>query len=521
MQEFSLIEHNLPEFKAEVEAAKLLQPAAPWSKKQSTPEAVAKRIAKAKDDFWYFDKVYFPKEMYRQGYYAPGKFHKKLLKHAFTPGVQAVLGARDCGKTVTFKKILVWALLTGRIMFAGTYSENLPIARGILDNVEKLITINPRITNDYQVSIITDDKDVLQFCIAGESQIRTVRAYSGGRSLKGASEIFDRPEFLLCDDIETRQSSMEDEQVEARIKELKEAYKSLSSNGTAVVLGNNFDRQCALNRLLTEQEEGILPEHWRVHVYPAWCDETGALWPERYKATTEAELKVEMKAADDEEWDGDFQQDPTPAKGYTFKKASYKEWTEIPGDARGIMYCDPNLSLKSKGDTTAIGALLYSPTTDMYYIPQFRCRSLSDPNLLLDILVEMRQTIKNCYTIGFDGWVTQESVWTNNVRNWCKIRNTPAPRIEYRRYHVEMLAKNVQGVWNEGRILFPPGFIKTEEGKTATRQMFAFKGKKKAGKKDDAPDVLICLYELIHERGIARKTTAKGGYRSVTESSYL
>lgn len=521
MQEFSLISHNLPEYKAEVEAAKLLQPADPWTKKQSTPEATAKRIAKAKESFWHFDKMYFPKEMYRKGYFAPGKFHKKLLKHAQTPGIQVILGARKFGKTATMKKVLLWLLLTGRVTFAGTYSESLTNARVILGDISELITMNPRITGDYNISIINDNDDLLQFRIAGESAIRTVRPFSAGRSVRGSTKVFDRPEFILVDDLETRQSSMEEEQITDRVRELKEAYQSLTDDGTVVVLGNNFDDRCALNRLLVEQDEGLLPENWRVHVYPAWSDEDGSLWPEKYAAKTEAELKAMVKAADDEEWDGDFQQDPTPPKGYTFKKEYYTEWTEIPADARGVMYCDPNLSKKSKGDTTAIGALLYSPSTDRYYVPQFRCLSLGDSNVLLDMLVDMRHSIKNCYTIGFDGWVTQESTWTNNVRNWCKIRNVPAPRIEYRRFLVEMLAKNAQGIWNEKRILFPPGFIKTPEGKTATRQIFAFKGKKKAGKKDDAPDVLICLNELIHERGIARKTTAKGGYRSVTESSYL
>jgi len=191
--------------------------------------------------------------------------------------------------------------------------------------------------------------------------------------------------------------------------------------------------------------------------------------------------------------------------GYIFKSVYYSEFDYIPSDARGVIYCDPNLAKKGKGDTTGIVKLLYSASTSKFYISDFYCRSFSDSNELLDIILKLRDD--NCRLIGFDGNVSQESSWTQHVRNYCSINKQPFPVIQYKRYRVDEIVKNSQWVWREGSVLFPPNFRTTEDGQRAIAQILGFAGKKHSAEKDDAPDALICGIEFLQESGFKSQNT--------------
>ena len=188
-------------------------------------------------------------------------------------------------------------------------------------------------------------------------------------------------------------------------------------------------------------------------------------------------------------------------EGLIFKRQYYQEWDYLPSDAMGVVYCDPNLSKKGKGDTTAIVKLLYSQSTNNFYIADAKCDTYSDSNELLKDYLFMRD--ERARWLGFDGNVSQESSWSQHVRNFCSIHNIPSPIIEYKRYRVDDLSKNAQMLWNEGRLLFPPNFYKSASGEKFLQQLYVFAGKRNSKLKDDAPDGLICSVEFIIESGLA------------------
>jgi hypothetical protein len=188
--------------------------------------------------------------------------------------------------------------------------------------------------------------------------------------------------------------------------------------------------------------------------------------------------------------------------GTIFLPKYYAEYDYLPDDVRGVLYCDPNLAKKSKGDTTAITKLGYSPSTGLYYVLDSLCESFSDSSFLLNALLSMKDDRTNA--IGFDGNVTQESVWTDAVRNWCRLHSLPFPPIEYKRYRVDDLAKNANIAWSERRILFPRGFKESPGNKNYLSQLFSFEGKR-SGNPDDAPDSFICAFEFLHERNLNKK----------------
>lgn len=116
----------------------------------------------------------------------------------------------------------------------------------------------------------------------------------------------------------------------------------------------------------------------------------------------------------------------------------------------------------------------------------------------------------------FDGHVSQEAVWTNNLLNFSRLNNIPVQYVEFKRYIVDDLATNAEREWKAGKFLFPLGLRKTEEGKRFTDQIFKFRTKK-AKKKDDAADWLICALQLMSEYALNTIGSSKPDFHSVTK----
>ncbi len=513
MERFSNIQISFDNWikEAELEKLSLGFKLESFTGKEATPAARKKRLEVNKKDFWAFDKNYFPPDLY-ENYAEPSAMLKKIPEVSVIPGMHLFIGPRKHGKTVDGKKVLVWLLLTGLINSGGTYAETLLKSSKILRDVFLLINQNERIKFDYKFEVISANADEFQLkMIEQKKPIRTCAAFSEGRSVRGYTTLFTRPQFLLGDDIETLESSFTAAAVQLRISKLLEAYHSMNDNAVFLILANDFSLASAVHQIRYEADNNLLPEDWHVYVYQAFAkvktklQDKGVLWKERYKVKTEAELKKILKPKSESDWQTGFQENPTPPEGDYFKRKHYSEYFSLPKDVRGIIYTDPNLSKKGKGNTTAIVPLLYSPSEELYFIPAAVCKSFSDSNLLLDSLIELKTSTGNIVAFGFDGNVTQESTWTQHVRNYCKIKGVPFPTIEYKKYRVNDLAKNLQLDYEAGKIKFAPSFSKTVDGETFLTQFFSFSGEKKEGGADDAPDSLICAFEFIHERRIVKR----------------
>ncbi len=547
---FSHIQHTFPQFEANAELAAMLSQVQPFTDAERTPQAREKRLREAFASHEAFDKYYFPPSMY-ESYAPPCELHGYIGEVAQVAGVHTIFGPRKHGKTAKGKTTLLWMLLCGKIKIAGTYAETILKSANILRDCIMLLADNERIREDFKIEFAEANSDQCRFRatadfsfmndgkkkkksastkISALNEWKYIASFSEGRSLRGYTRLFGRPQFLLGDDIETLESSFSNDAVQLRIDKISEAFQSLSDGGTFLILGNDFTTAGALHRLSLEQEQGILARSWTVTSFKAWIDRETfttlskvvsfskdsvsrleqydgfSLWFKKYSAMSENELKEMLKPKSGSDWQANFQQNPIPPEGDFFTRDHYHEYTSIPNDARGVLWVDPNLSKKSKGDTTAMPVYKYSVSTDSYFITEALCRSFADSNKLLDEVFRMRKAhdVKN---IGFDGNVNQESNWTNNVRNWCLIKKLPFPHIEYKRYNVDELAKNFQSAYAADKVFFPAGFAKTPEGEKFLAQFFSFTGVK-LNKKDDAPDSIICAHEFIHDRKITgRKST--------------
>jgi hypothetical protein len=488
-----------------------MSPIACWSEKESTPEAIEKRLAKIKDDFWAWDKTYFPPDAYDE-YKEPGFFHKELYQLTTLKDKIAhiVMGPRDTAKTSLFKRIIIYNMIYGLRKYIGFGSGTLVAPEQFIYDVEVFLRNNPRINTDYKLKIKQAPGGALHVI----SDVRSnpmgsfLEPISEKRTTRGGSKnLLDRYDMIIVTDLESLMSSLDPDKVQNRIDKIDEMRSSLSRNGVLIAEGNNFDIRTAMNQMRIQETKGILPNTTKLHVYKAW-DSTRkgyakSIWYARFPAKSEDEMRKLMKVKDDYDWAGNYQQTPKQKGADIFPPEYYAEWNTLPNDLKSIMYNDPNLSKKLKGDTTTAGALAFSASEQKFYVlPHIICKPYSDSNKLIEDFISIRDKLKEMgiyvRAMLFDGNVSQESQWTQHVLNYSKLKNIPVPPIDYKHYKVDDLTKNAETIWKQNSILFPPNFKDSEMGERFYNQLIGFAGKK-AGKKDDAPDWLICAIEGLHE----------------------
>ncbi len=501
---YSALTESFEKLRKQAEYRALLSPVEPFTPEEMTPLATKLRVQRALTDYCFFDEKYFSNDQY-QNHAKSGDYHRRIYDEIMRPGVTVHAGPRDFGKTVTAKKIHVWLLLTGRTKMLAIVSGTLTNAENIMHDIAELILDNDRIMHDFMPEFLQANAKQFAFRVTSEyvedKKERRAACFSEERSIRGFMRKFTRPDRIYVDDLETSVSALGGDHTRSRIAMLEEAYGSLTGTGTMFCVGNNFDARGYINVLLLEKEKGGLgdKETWQIEIYAAITDGV-SLWFEKFPATTEAEMMVLVKARNRASFNANWQQKPTPPEGHVFKRTNLQFWTAYPKDCRGVIYADQNLALKSKGDTTAIVRITFSPSTGYFYISA-RCLSFADPNDFLNAVLAMKNA--RVRGIGFDGNVSQESHWRMHIRAWCRENKSPYPQVQFCKYVVDQLATNFQMVFAEGKVFFDPAMQFSEEGAEFFDQFFAFVSKKKA-RTDDAPDASICAYQLITERRLNR-----------------
>ncbi len=480
----------------------------PFSAKERTAHAVSERLKMSDEDFFFWDRTYFPPEMY-DDYFPPGWFHQEIVRIMDLSDKKAHVlhGPRDSAKTGTAKKKFLYNFLHGKRHYQLIGSETLAPAQTSIIDMLQLLEHNERLKHDYKLQWSEASSENLFARSISNPAGTYIGALSEDRSSRGKQRAFFlRPDLIYLTDFENNTSSLTSEGVEKRIVRVNEMRTSLSAKGTLLWEGNNFSVDCAMNHLFLEEERGILSSEFIMHRFPAWDEnrrgEKRSIWAQRFPAKSEDEMRAMCKPMDDHDWNGNFQGKPTEKSGDIFPDSYYQEWQQLPKDLRAVIFTDPNCALKKKGDTTAITCLAFSVSMQKYFITAARCKSYSTSDDLISEFLSLRAGEKErgvaVIAQAFDGNVSQESTWTNSLLNYSMLHQMPLPFIIFKKYTVDNLASVAENEWKAGKFLFPPGFRKTPEGKAYTDQVFKFR-LKKAAKKDDAPDSLISALELMQE----------------------
>ncbi len=473
--------------------------------KDNSEGARKKRVKKAMKDFLYFDKTYFPEEFHTQGWYPPGVLHFKMFEVADKPGIHWFGTFRNLAKSAYLKKLRIWYLLSGRASIGGILSETLKKSEKFVRGIATILRENESLRKDFDIRIETLNSEMLIFTCSTNKRYCNYMNYSLDSNPRGDNVHIDRPDFIDFDDLETNRQVFNDENNHKKLMKIREAYRSCRENATMIGLGNDPHPKCLFNKLKIAREKGEKSDLIHIYAFKAWSEKIteltpylGSVWHHKYPAGSESEMRMLVKADDDVEW-AEAQCDPILKSGKWFPPEFVQFYTkdQLPSDAKGVGFCDPNLSEKGQGDTTAFGSLLFSRSQNKFFFTNLSCKSYDDSNDLLKDY--FRVFSSRVPLLGMDGNVDQASSWKNNIKNFVRIYGIPYPHVDFCRYKVDDIVTPFSAIYKQGRVYFPKEFSETDEGEIFMNQLYTFTSKKD-NKKDDAADFCISAYMFGMEK---------------------
>jgi len=266
----------------------------------------AERKKKAGKDFFYFAKTYFPHycslpfaDYHREAY------HKIMHKKAIVVEPTVILGPREYAKSVVFRLLLAaWIVAFKKYHFGAYAAANESMAGDHLFYLALEFAANDRLIQDFG--------ELCPRNYQGSSVIFTNNvkwiAISRGSATKGLIHGPYRLEVAVCDDIEKGKEAKSPKVVNETLRWLEQdLYNAIAKNGLMIILGNNSERNCAMDKI--KKNYG---NRWLVLVYTPYADKakTISLWPEKRSIE---ELDAVKHVMGLKAWMGDMMQEPLSA----------------------------------------------------------------------------------------------------------------------------------------------------------------------------------------------------------------
>lgn len=362
-----------------------------------TPVKKAARIAKAKQDYYYFAMTYFSE--YIECDFA--EFQREEIDKAINclrnkrEEIQGEYWFRGAGKTVNFGVILpIWLMIINQ----GKYFIFVGKDKKII--TERTIAVRAEMT--YNQSLIHDYPEIAMKDIAGDPMLQgeeadfesptgaRFRALGYKMSIRGTIHGCHRPRYILIDDFENHTDTNPVIAEEKLSYVTGEAFGAFGKDGGVIVwLGNLTHSQSAANRFMERCELEIDNPGISCRLVYGMDEETGEpTWPEAF---TREKIAAKRKTMGEIEFNRHFLMKPL-IEGDVFKKEWLKDYNPysvdfvknnsqrlpktasaqelkntlltMPGmadlrEGQIVTYCDPSLGKKESNDYKAIETISF------------------------------------------------------------------------------------------------------------------------------------------------------------------
>lgn len=228
-----------------------------------------------------FLKTYFPQRYRRQF----GSHHKKMIQAILDVtqqgSRQAIAAPRGCGKTELVKGLLVFLILAGMVRFPLPVAATSKLASKIYNDFRKKIATNDLLLEDFPevcwpvrelqgapqraarqhidgalTNIVWTGNDLRFPDVPGSAYGGIKMSYYGlDTAFRGANTEGDRPDFILIDDPETRESAKSLLQISDRSEILDQDIDGLAGEGEqlAIVVLTTLQNAYCLSAQLTDR----------------------------------------------------------------------------------------------------------------------------------------------------------------------------------------------------------------------------------------------------------------------------
>jgi hypothetical protein len=267
------------------------------------------------NDMITFKFLYWVYRMYpRYIQSAPANFHRQMadnmLNAYYGRKNYANLGFRGCAKTTYAKLFIAFALLNDldhKRKFIKVLARNLSNSKGMVTDIFNLIVeVKPLYGNLFpKRKEVKGEETMLVF-----TTVDGVKLMAGtvGMTQRGHIQDAYRPDFLIFDDVEDRESISSLSQTESTIWRIDEAIQGLSADGSYMMLGNYISDEGVVQWFINKPN--IVVDKIAI------VDEEGnPTWPDRYDKE-----KIEKMKGDADDWYGEYMADPTRADSAFFDR---------------------------------------------------------------------------------------------------------------------------------------------------------------------------------------------------------
>lgn len=246
---------------------------------------------------------------------APAPFHQgmvtNMLSAYYGRGNYINLGFRGCAKTTYTKLFIAFALLNDmehRRKYIKVLARNLGNSKQMVTDIFNLIVeVKPLYGNLFPKQKETKGEETMLVF----TTVDGVKLMAGtvGMTQRGHIQDAYRPDFLVFDDVEDRESINSLAQTEATIWRIDEAIQGLSADGAYIVLGNYISEEGVIQWFLNKPK--------MIVDKIAILDENGQpTWPERYPLE-----KIEKIKGDSDDFYGEYMADPSRTDASFFDRS--------------------------------------------------------------------------------------------------------------------------------------------------------------------------------------------------------
>jgi len=284
-----------------------------------TPEDILALFAFTKEDGYdliAFKFQYWAFKLYPRYFMSePAEFHSLFIKHMigcyYGEFNYLNLGFRGCAKTTYTKLFLTFVLLNDM----GHHRKYIKVLTRNFGNAKQMVTdiYNMMVeVRDLYGDVMYKEKDVKREETMGSfTTVDGIKILAGtiGMTQRGHIQDAYRPDFLIFDDVEDRESIQSLSTTESTIWRIDEAIQGLSNTGSYMCNGNYISEEGVIQWYLNKPR--IVADKIAI------MDENGEpTWPTRYDKEKIASIKDD---ADD--FYGEYMCDPTRADASFFDRA--------------------------------------------------------------------------------------------------------------------------------------------------------------------------------------------------------
>jgi hypothetical protein len=243
----------------------------------------------------------------------PAEFHDTFIMHQigcyYGKHNYLNLGFRGCAKTTFAKLFIAYVLLNDLDHFRRyikVMARNFGNSKQLVTDIFNLITE----VKDVYGNLFPKQKDTKgEETMAVFTTVDGVKLLAGtvGMTQRGHLQDAYRPDWLIFDDVEDRESISSLPQTEATIWRIDEAIQGLSSDGSYMVLGNYISEEGVIQWFLNKQNIVVDKVPIMVDGKPTWEARYNLEW-------------IEKKKKDADDWFGEYMCDPSRADSSFFDR---------------------------------------------------------------------------------------------------------------------------------------------------------------------------------------------------------